>query len=81
MENPIRDLPRVINSAMGIVLIGFVLMNMALYIVVPMDALRDQETVAVVRTTSSMSTNLFFVIQNTNSHRHLVRKFLGPWVR
>lgn len=49
MKNPMRDLPRVINSAMVIVMVGFVLANIALYIVVPMDALRERKTVAVVR--------------------------------
>jgi solute carrier family 7 (L-type amino acid transporter), member 6 len=48
MKNPFRDLPRVINSAMAIVLLGFVLMNASLYIVLPMDAIRDPKTVAVV---------------------------------
>lgn len=52
MKNPMRDLPRVINSAMVIVMVGFVLANVALYIVVPMDALRERKTVAVVRTSS-----------------------------
>ncbi|KAF8866377.1 amino acid transporter [Acephala macrosclerotiorum] len=47
MKNPIRDLPRVINSAMVIVMVGFVLANVALYIVVPIDALRERKTVAV----------------------------------
>lgn len=49
MKDPVRDLPRVINSAMVIVMIGFVLANVALYIVVPMDALRERKIVAVVR--------------------------------
>ena len=48
MKDPFRDLPRVINSAMAIVLLGFVLMNVSLYIVLPMDAIRDPKTVAVV---------------------------------
>lgn len=48
MRNPFRDLPRVINSAMAIVMCGFVLMNVALYMVVPMDMLRERKTVAVV---------------------------------
>ncbi|KAE8452143.1 hypothetical protein EG329_001610 [Mollisiaceae sp. DMI_Dod_QoI] len=47
MKNPMRDLPRVINSAMVIVMVGFVLANVALYIVVPMEALRERKIVAV----------------------------------
>lgn len=53
MKNPMRDLPRVINSAMAIVMVGFILANVALYIVVPMDALRERKTVAVVSTSTS----------------------------
>jgi L-type amino acid transporter 6 len=52
MKNPTRDLPRVINSAMVIVMVGFVLANISLYIVVPMDALRERKAVAVVSTLS-----------------------------
>lgn len=48
MKNPMRDLPRVINSAMVIVMVGFILANVGLYIVVPMDALRERKAVAVV---------------------------------
>ncbi|KAF4637314.1 hypothetical protein G7Y89_g770 [Cudoniella acicularis] len=47
MRDPQRDLSRVINSAMAIVLFGFVFMNLSLYIVLPMDTIRDQKTVAV----------------------------------
>jgi L-type amino acid transporter 6 len=49
MKNPFRDLPRVINSAMAVVIFGFVIMNIALYIVLPMAMIRERETVAVVR--------------------------------
>jgi L-type amino acid transporter 6 len=48
MKNPTRDLPRIINSAMCIVVTGFVLMNTALYIVLPIEELREKDTVAVV---------------------------------
>jgi len=45
-----RDLPQVANSAMVIVLSGFTLMNAALYLAVPMEKLRERNTVVVVRT-------------------------------
>lgn len=48
MQDPIRDLPRVINSAMSIVIIGFVLMNIALYIDLPIAVIRGRSTVVVV---------------------------------
>lgn len=48
MRDPARDLPRVINIAMAVVIIGFVLMDIALYIAVPLEAMRDNSTPAVV---------------------------------
>ena len=62
MENPRRDLPRVINAAMSIVLLGFVLMNIALYAVVPIQVLRQEPAVAVVRWIFScaLMTKFFF---------------------
>jgi L-type amino acid transporter 6 len=48
MRDPARDLPRVINTAMAIVIIGFVLMDIALYVAVPIEAMRDNSTPAVV---------------------------------
>ncbi|KAI9769565.1 MAG: Y+L amino acid transporter [Geoglossum umbratile] len=48
MKDPIRDLPRVTNSAMSIVVVGFVLMNAALYIVSPIESLRGRNAVAVL---------------------------------
>jgi hypothetical protein len=48
MKDPIRDLPRVINTAMIIVIVGFVLMNMALYIAVPIQHMRETSTPVVV---------------------------------
>jgi amino acid permease len=52
MKDPVRDLPRVINSAMSIVITGFVLMNAALYIVLPIEKLRETDTVATVSLSS-----------------------------
>jgi L-type amino acid transporter 6 len=49
MKDPVRDLPRVINTAMTTVITGFVLMNTALYVCVPMKTLRENSTVAVVK--------------------------------
>lgn len=48
MENPAKDLPRVINGAMTLVIVGFFLMNMSLYICLPFDMIRESKTVAVV---------------------------------
>jgi L-type amino acid transporter 6 len=48
LKNPIRDIPRVINGAMSIVISGFVLLNIAVYIVLPMEVIREKNTVAVV---------------------------------
>ena len=52
MRDPARDLPRVINTAMAVVIIGFVLMDVALYIAVPIEAMRDNSTPAVVSSLS-----------------------------
>lgn len=48
MENSAKDLPRVINGAMTLVIVGFFLMNMSLYICLPFDVIRESKTVAVV---------------------------------
>lgn len=48
MENPAKDLPRVMNGAMALVIVGFFLMNMSLYICLPFDVVRESNTVAVV---------------------------------
>ncbi|KAI8625147.1 amino acid/polyamine transporter I [Xylariaceae sp. FL1651] len=47
MEDPGTDLPAVINGAMALVIIGFFLMNAALYICLPFDIVRESTTVAV----------------------------------
>ncbi|TDZ34585.1 Y+L amino acid transporter 2 [Colletotrichum spinosum] len=47
MENPLRDLPIVINGSMIVVIIGFMLMNAALYVCLPMSVMRTSSTVAV----------------------------------
>ena len=49
MKDPWRDLPRVINNAMIIVITLFALANIALYIVLPREVLSVTNTVAVVR--------------------------------
>lgn len=56
--NAERDLGFVMNGAMSIVIIGFLLMNAALYLCLPLDAMRQSTTVAVVRTPSlNVTTN------------------------
>lgn len=52
MKNPRRDLPLVINGSMIVVIIGFMLMNAALYVCLPMSVMRTSSTVAVVSITS-----------------------------
>jgi hypothetical protein len=51
MKNPVRDLPRVLNSAISIAATGFTLMVTALYIVLPMSIVREKDTPVVVRLT------------------------------
>jgi hypothetical protein len=51
MKNPVRDLPRVLNSAISIAATGFTLMVTALYIVLPMSIIREKDTPVVVRLT------------------------------
>ena len=48
MRDPVRDLPRVINTAMAVVIVGFVLMDVALYVAVPIEAMRSNSTPTVV---------------------------------
>ena len=51
MKDPVRDLPRVLNSAISIVATGFTLTVTALYIVLPMSIVREKDTPVVVRLT------------------------------
>ena len=46
--NPSRNLPRAITTAMIVAIIGFVLMNIALFTVLPFDVVRERSVVAVV---------------------------------
>jgi hypothetical protein len=48
MKDPVRDLPRVLKSAISIVATGFTLTATALYIVLPMSTVRENDTPAVV---------------------------------
>lgn len=48
MTDPSRDLPRVINTAMCVAISGFVLMNVALFMVIPFETMRERSVVAVV---------------------------------
>ncbi|KAJ3953995.1 hypothetical protein N0V92_009509 [Colletotrichum tropicale] len=47
MKNPRRDLPIVINGSMMLVITGFMLMNAALYVCLPMTVMQNSSTVAV----------------------------------
>ena len=48
MTHPARDLPRVLNTAMGVAISGFMLMNIALFMVLPFEQMRQKSFVAVV---------------------------------
>ncbi|KAI1117228.1 amino acid/polyamine transporter I [Nemania sp. NC0429] len=56
MANPAKDLPRVMNGAMTLVIVGFFLMNMSLYICLPFDMVRESKTVAVEFATRTIGT-------------------------
>lgn len=47
-RNPHRDLPRVIHTAMPLVIVSYVLANVAYFLVLSMDAINATNTVAVV---------------------------------
>ena len=49
MKHPARDLPRVITTAMIVVIFGFVFANIAFYSVLPMKSIRQNPTVAIVK--------------------------------
>ncbi len=48
MTDVSRDLPRVINTAMSVAISGFILMNIALFMVIPFETMRERSVVAVV---------------------------------
>ena len=48
MAHPARDLPRVLNTAMAVAISGFMLMNIALFMVLPFEQMRQKSFVAVV---------------------------------
>ena len=48
IENPRQIIPRVLNSAMALVVGSFVLANIAYLAVLPLDSLRDTDTIAMV---------------------------------
>ena len=47
--DPARNLPRILHSAQMIVISLFAAMNIALYLILPMDVMRSRYTVVVVR--------------------------------
>jgi amino acid transporter len=49
MKDPARDIPRVLNVAMTTVVVSFVLVNIALYAVIPIETMRESSTPVVVR--------------------------------
>lgn len=59
MKNPRRDLPLVINGSMIVVIIGFMLMNAALYVCLPMNVMRTSSTVAVVSIASEPDEDVY----------------------
>ena len=64
MTHPARDLPRVLNTAMGVAVSGFVLMNIALFMVLPFEQMRQKSFVAVVCSPSRFCNTL---IQETST--------------
>jgi amino acid transporter len=56
MKDPTRDIPRVLNMAMTIVVVSFVLVNIALYTVIPIEAMRETTTPIVVRLSAMLRT-------------------------
>ena len=54
MRDPVRDIPRVLNVAMTIVIMSFVSVNMALYTIIPIEAMRDTTTPVVVRLSTEL---------------------------
>ena len=64
MTHPARDLPRVLNTAMGVAVSGFVLMNIALFMVLPFEQMRQKSFVAVV---CSLSRSCYTLNQETST--------------
>lgn len=50
MQNPSRDLPRVVYITVPIVLLCLILTNLAYYIILPRNVLEASDAIAVVRT-------------------------------
>jgi amino acid transporter len=48
MKDPLQDLPKTIKSSMSIALATFTLMVSSLYVVLPMSAIRQNETPVLV---------------------------------
>ncbi|KAI1262440.1 amino acid/polyamine transporter I [Xylariaceae sp. FL1019] len=47
LKDPRKDIPLIINGAMTLVIVGFFLMNVSLYICLPLDVIRESTAVAV----------------------------------
>lgn len=47
-RNPGRDLPRVIHTAMPLVIVSYILANIAYFFVLPLDAIKSTNTIAVL---------------------------------
>lgn len=65
MADPRRDLPRVINTAMSVAISGFVFMNIALFMVLPFQLMRDRSVIAVVRRCFHSSLSSYSSAQET----------------
>lgn len=48
MTDPAGDLSRVINTAMSVAVSGFFIMNIALFMVIPFQTMRERSAVVVV---------------------------------
>ena len=71
LKNPIRDIPQVIHGAMCVVVSGFTLVNIAVYIVLPMEVIREQDMVAVV-------SNILFVFEPMVNHITFNFRLINP---
>lgn len=56
MKHPSRDLPRVIHTAMPVVITSYLLANTAYYLVLSNAVISQSNTIAVVRPLPSFST-------------------------
>lgn len=67
MRNPSRDLPRVVNFSIPIVMACFILTNVSYYIILPRNVLQGSDAIAVVG--SFYPVYIWFTIAKIHSRR------------